>query len=34
MLAFATVLLLPASGVAEVIYLHSGDILHGSVNRG
>ena len=31
MLAFATVLLLPASGVAEVIYLHSGDILHGSV---
>ncbi len=31
MLAFATVLLLPASGIAEVIYLHNGDILHGSV---
>ncbi len=31
MLAFATVLLLPASGIAEVIYLNSGDILHGSV---
>ncbi len=30
-LALATILLLPASGIAEVIYLHNGDVLHGSV---
>jgi hypothetical protein len=31
MLAFATVLLLPPAGIAEVVYLHNGDVFHGSV---